>query len=335
MVIALWLLSAAWAGVHVVTSGETLEGVLDRLGAGDRADEVRRMNGLGPGEQPAPGTVLDLPGDLSSGTCQPSYLRTFAGDGTIQRPGSAVAEPLGRRAPLPVGTLVCTGLDSFATVSLALDLGGAGYDDVTLMPETCITIRGSFANAGPTARTSVLALQQGSLSVREAGQGKVVVETAAGVTLGDQGGFRVSREPEATRTEAVGAEVLTIAQGAQVRLPEGYGGRTVIGQAPGPAIALPGVGRLLYPLDGSLLLRPDFAWTAAENVLGYYVEISVVPDFTEIVWKQRVGMELWEPRSLVLPATSSGVYWRVTSFDRAGFEGPPSEAWWLTLPVVQ
>lgn len=325
----LWL-SAAFGGAHVVVPGDTLEGLLERLGAAERGDEVRRLNGLGPDEQPRVGTVLDLPDDLPIGTCQPSWLRTFAGQGTIQRPGAAAAEPLQRRTPLPVGTVVCTGLDSFATVSLALDLEGGGFDDVTLMPETCITIRGSYNNPG--SRLSLLGLEQGALSVREADRGQVVVQTAAGLTLGDQGGFRVAREPEATRTEAVGAEVLTFAQGEQVRLPEGYGNRTVVGQAPGAAVSLPGTPRPHRPVDGTVLLRPDFAWSAVDNIIGYSVEIATVPDFTDIVWKQRVSLELWEPRALVLPQAPGGLYWRVTAFDRAGFEGPPSETWWVSLP---
>ncbi|HMV68535.1 MAG TPA: LysM domain-containing protein [Myxococcota bacterium] len=325
-----WWIAGALAGVHVVGAGETVESIAERLGAAGREVEVRRMNGLGPGEQPPIGTVLELPDDVALGVCQPSYLRAFSGQGSVLRPGAAAAEPLVRRATLPVGAVVCTGPGSFATVSLSIDLEGEGRDDVTLMPETCVTVRGSYAVAG--GRTSVLSLGQGELSVREAPAGQVVVQTTAGVTLGDDGGFRVAREPASTRTEAVGAQVTTFAQGQQVQLPEGYGGRTREGEPPGPAVELPPAGHLVRPADGSVLVRPDFAWTVADNVLGYFVEIAATADFSELLWKQRVAIELWEPRSLALPALPGGVFWRVTSFDRAGFEGAPSEAWWLALP---
>lgn len=331
MIAALVWMSAAWAGVHVVRDGETVESILEAAGAPERAAEVRALNGLPVGGQPKVSSVLDLPDDLAAADCQPSYVRSAEGPGTVLVPGGAAATPLVERIPLPIGSRVCTKDTGYATLRLALDVGAGDFDDVTLMPNTCLTIRGSYGRSG--ARTSLVQLDAGSVNVSEGSRpGNIAVQTLAGVTVGDDGGFRVTVEPDATRTEAVAADVVTLAAGAQVDVPEGFGGRTVVGEAPGQPIALLPPGALLAPESERALRRPEFRWTAVPVALGYRLEISVSEDFSRVVTVVDYGSPTYVFRSLMLPNETRQAWWRVSSIDRSGFVGVPSDARTFWMP---
>lgn len=324
-----WL---ALAGVRVLVQGDTVESVAQELGVPERAAELRALNGLGPDDVVPPGTVIELPPDLPGGDCQPAYVRAITGAGEVWQQGAATSLPLTERMPLAAGSKVCTGEDAYATIRLGVDLDAGTFDEVGLTPGTCMVVRGMWG--ARDGRVAVLALDRGSVVVLspEASRGRVVVETRAGVTLGDAGGFRVAVEADATRTEAVGEPVLTMAQGAQVAVPKGFGGRTVVGQTPGAPVALPPSSTLQTPGVGAVLRRAEFSWTPADGGVGYAVEMSPDADFSRIVYKRAVGDADFRPEALALPVRGDGLYWRVTTLDRGGFEGPPSDAWWFLFP---
>lgn len=331
MMLLLWLGLAEAGTARVVRAGETVESVAASYGDPALAVEIRRRNALGPTEQPRIGTVLDLPDRLADGDCKASYVLGHRGTGTVRVPGEAALRPLANHEPLPSGATVCTGADSFARIHLAVSFDERDHDAIVLLPDTCVTLRASHRVQG--RRTSLVELGGGSVRVEERpGAGEVVVRTGDGLSLGEGGGFRVVQEPTATRTEAVAAEVLTLAAGNQVALPEGFGNRTPRGSAPGAPVRLPDAITLLAPAEGAPLLRPDFLWTESPVALGYFVEMALGPDFGAQVNRVRVPSDAWLPDELFLPSVEGGLWWRVTCFDLAGFEGIPSEARRFLVP---
>lgn len=326
------LVALAWAGVHVVRQGESVASIAAGTGVADAEAMIRRDNGLADGVEPVTGTLLVVPDADAGAACRPSFVRRAHGAATLRHPGESPG-PVADGTVLPVGAQVCTGPEGFAVLRLAVDLDGRGWDDVVVMPESCVTVRGAFQQAG-RGRSTLLALDAGQVQVMPSvgGQGDVIVATTAGVTVGDSGAFRVAVESASTRTEAVGAAVVTLAQGAQVAVPSGYGGRTEVGQAPGQPVLLPAAPLLLTPEDHTVLRRPDFTWTPVDVALGYVVEMSLTPDFAGVVQRQRVGPASWSPDRLLLPNREGGAWWRVITYDIAYFEGGPSEARWIAFP---
>jgi hypothetical protein len=339
----LWWLTLA--GVRVLTEGETVETVARSLNAGHRVDEIRALNGLAPGQEPPPGTVIDLPTDLPGGDCQPSYVRTLTGTGKLWEPRSGQYLPLTERQALEVESKVCTDADSFATLRLSVDMVTGSYDEVLLLPNSCVWVRGAWG--GGSNHTSLVQLTVVSLSVAPSlAGGDVLILTEAGVTVGEGGGFRVAVEEAATRTEAVSREVLTLAQGVQVALPSGYGGRTKVGQAPGPAMLLPPPPEiLLRPDDGGVLQRLDFGWSQVSVGVGYNIEFALDARFESVVFRTGTLVAQFPdptPQSITgeEPVTHLSLpvrrgqqfWWRVTTIDRLDFEGPPSAARALRFP---
>jgi hypothetical protein len=339
----LWWL--ALAGVRVLTEGETVESVASSLRASDRVEEIRKLNGLAAGQQPPPGTVLDLPPDLSGGDCQPSYVRTLTGTGKLWEPRTGQYLPLTERQALEAESKVCTDPGAYATLRLSVDMVTGAYDEVLLLPNSCVWIRGAWG--GGANHTSLVQLTEGSLSVApSAAGGDVLILTEAGVTVGEGGGFRVAVEEAATRTEAVSREVLTLAQGVQVALPSGYGGRTKVGEAPGPAMLLPPPPEvLLRPADGGVLQRLDFGWSQVDVGVAYNIEFALDPAFESVVFRsQTLVAQFPDPTPasiggeaplshLSLPVRrGQSFWWRVTTVDRLDFEGPPSAARALRFP---
>lgn len=165
--------------------------------------------------------------------------------------------------------------------------------------------------------------------------GTVAVRTVSGSTTGSGGGFRVTVEEDATRSEALHAPVDVEAQGVTVALDAGQGSRTVQGEAPGAPVDLLAPGSPTRPEVDAMLIRADFAWTSVEGALGYRVEFAADPDFTEILWSEDVAGSPWHPAVLMLPwGTTASLHWRLSSFDRLGFLGIPSAGRALKLPAV-
>jgi hypothetical protein len=323
-VVILLLSLCAWAGPHVVRKGETIES----LAAGD-AEAVRAANGLGPGEQPAVGAVVDLPDPPGTETT-PGVLLSLAGTGTARSPAGAV-RPLTRGEALEPGTTVCTDARSYATVRLAAATTSRGHDEVTLLAETCLTIRAVLGRSD--RHVSLIDLERGALAVRRAPDlGALAIRTASGVTTGEQGGFRVTVEAGAMRAEALDHPVAVMGGGEELVVDAGFGSRVRTGEAPSPAVRLLDPGSPRRPADGAALRRPDFDWVPVDRALGYRVEIAADPDFTALVRVEDVDAAEWRPADLFLPYRVPGLWWRVSSFDRTGFLGRPSDPRALAVP---
>lgn len=330
MIAWLMCIGVAMAGpMRVVLSGDT---VLS-LAGGDAAlaDDIREQNGL-TGE-PAVGSLLELPAGAADHANQGAFLIARVGMVTVQAVGEGVA-PLRLHVPVGIGSTVCTGARSSATLRLATqctDDGQAG-DDVVLGAETCVQVEHVYADTDE--RSTVIRVLKGEIAVQDnAAAGSVSVLTDAGLTTGESGGFRVTVEEEASRTEALTASVAVAAEGVALELAAGQGSRTNVGEAPGPAVDLLLPGRPTRPGDGDELVRPTFEWTPVEQALGYRVEFAADPSFTEVLQSQNVGATPWSPVVFTLPWPSSGaLFWRVASFDRLGFLGVPSAAFAMNLP---
>lgn len=317
------------AELHVVRSGDTIQTLAEALGDPALTTELRSLNDLAANAEPAVGDVLTLP-DTGAGVDQPAQVLALVGTGTLTVPGAS-AQPLVEGTFLPADTEVCTGEDSFATVRLASVPGCAEEDDVTLLPGTCMTVDGNHARTD--LRTSVVSVSSGAIAVRgNSGTGRVAVRTPAGITTGDDGGFRVAVEESSTRAEAVTGELAVLAQGVEKAVPAGFGVRTPDGEAPGELVELLPPGTPTAPEDRARLLVPDFAWTPVERALGYRIEVATDADFTRLVRRVEVGRTVWEPTQLFLPYQVPSLYWRVVSFDRLGFEGIPSDARQVLFP---
>lgn len=255
--------------------------------------------------------------------------------GTATHEGpTAPRGPAAEGDALPVGTTVCTGPESFSTIRLSVDVAALDHDDVHLGPETCLTL--TALGATPVGRTSAVRVGKGRVVVRAAERpGDIVVESNAGVTTGDRGGFRVAIEPDgAARTEALYGAVAVIGSGVERPLRAGQGSRTRIGSPPSLPIDLLPPGSPLRPEVGATLRRAEFSWTPIDEALGYRVELSINADFSEVVYASESPRPGLAPEGLYLPGRVPGLWWRVTSFDLTGFEGPPSDARPVALPDV-
>lgn len=328
-----WVVSALAAPVAIVHTGDTVESIAASLGDPGLAADLRVRNRISPGEQPAVGTLLALPDRIGQGDCEPSALIRQHEVVRVTLPGHITARRVPDYTPLPVGTKVCTDQGAFARIRLAgLLEGDATSDEITLMPSSCITIRSVDRVA--SRRRSLIDLQRGALSVADvSSDGTVLVQTPAGISGADKGGFRVTVEAsQATRTEALTAKVSTLAAGVEVELPEGFGGRTELGEAPGDPVALLVPGELLEPGMGQPQLRGRFVWTAVAPAAAYGLEVAHDRAFSQVVMADQVALPIYAPSGLLLPYRPAGLWWRVTSFDELGFQGLPSEPFWMTFP---
>lgn len=326
----LLLATVAHAAEHVVVlADEDVTAVAGRVGVDAAA--LAEANALAVDTRPTAGTVLDVPGADSS---TDAAVQSFYGTGTIRLP-SGDTRPLDVAVALPPGTLVCTDADSYATVRLAVAAEGRTHDDVSLLPETCLLVEATSRRPG--LRTSLVSLEQGSVTVQTAEDGSergtITVRTEAGLTTGQGGGFRVHREPTATRTEALYNALSVVAQGEVLDLKAGQGSRTRDGEAPGDLVDLLRPGAPERPRDSADLRRPDFSWRPVGDAVAYRVELSTSPRFDRVFRGQVVERAVWEPSALVVPADVPGLWWRTAPFDALGFLGLPSEVSRLNLPA--
>jgi hypothetical protein len=323
----MWWLPDAFAAEHLVRQGDSLQSIARAWGT-DVAT-VQRLNHIRGADLPPVGATVLVP-DRPGSASVPAALSSVVG---AVRATDPAGQPISARigAVLPVGSTLCTEADSYATVRLAATRGGT-HDDVSLSPDSCVQVRTSIA--APAGRQSRLRLTDGSLSVRAAeAPGEVVVDTPSGLATGAGGGFRVHLEDERTRLESLDAAVALIGAGKEQVVDPGFGARVAAGRAPDRPSPLPAASEAVLPDDGSALLDPVFAWTPVERVLGYRVEFSSAPDFTEVVFSEDVSTPGYTPEVLFLPIRVRGLWWRIASFDRAGFLGPPSRPRALTLPA--
>ncbi|MDP2316116.1 MAG: LysM peptidoglycan-binding domain-containing protein [Pseudomonadota bacterium] len=313
---------------HVVREGETLARVAADEGVPVAA--LRALNRIPAREEAPVGTVLLLPGEDGNATA--AVVLTVMGPSTATLPGER-AVPLAQTHALPAGTLVCTEASSYATLRLATSTKTRGHDEITLLGGTCLTLDSSWSR--DTDHASLVSMRRGSVSVRAAtdGGGAVTVRTDAGVSTSESGGFRVTVEEGASRTEAIDGPVAVMGAGEEVELPTGYATRVRKGEAPLAALRLLAPGVPVRPSERDPLRRPDFEWTPVDRALGYRLEISRTEDFSDIVMAESVGAPPWLPETLFLPFNGTGLWWRVASFDRTGFLGPPSEPRRIALPA--
>ncbi len=331
LLLVLPLLQAA--EYRVMRLGDTVEAIAEDLGDPALAVDIRSLNQIEAGVQPAIGSLLELP--ITPGPPlveQQGAVLHASGEVTVRLPDQATV-PGTPGLQLPQGSAVCTGPGSYATLRLARSGGSLAHDDVNLLAETCLTIISTVSRAAE--RSSVLRVESGSIAIRAADEtpGTVVVETAAGITTGRGGGFRVSREADATRTEALDAPVAVLGAGQEVAVGAGQGSRTVSGQAPSPPVDLLLGATPQRPQLDQPLRRPDFGWTPVQGALGYRVEIATTSDFSAIVTAEGVPEPSWSPQLLFLPYRVEGLWWRVAAFDRVGFLGFPSEPRALVMPA--
>lgn len=250
----------------------------------------------------------------------------------LLRTGTGPQRPIEVGTPLPEGVTVCTAPDAWATIRLARDLTTPGHDDVSLFGGTCLTL--VTLRAGATSHASRITMEQGSVSVRAVDTpGSLAIQTRDGVTAGTTGGFRVTVEPEATRTEAVERPVSVRGAGQEVAVGAGQGTRVREGRAPEAPVDLPQAALLDRPDEGGVLRRPDFVWHPVDGALGYRVEISATEAFDAILVAEEVPAAAWRPDVLFLPYRVPGLYWRVAAFDRVGFLGLPSQPRSLAFPA--
>lgn len=313
---------------HVLQEGETLPGVAAAQGVSVAA--LRALNQIDPRQTPPVGTVLLIPG--GDADTPAAVVLTVSGPATATLPGEAAVRLVQTHA-LPSGTLVCTEPAGYATLRLATATRTRDHDEVTLLGGTCLTLDASWSQA--TDHASVVSVRRGSVAVRAGagGKGAVTVRTDAGVTTSDEGGFRVTVEEGAARTEALDGPVAVVGAGKRVDLPTGFGTRVRKGEVPTTASALLAAGIPQRPSEKEPMRRPDFDWVPVDRALGYRVEIATTADFSEIVLAEDVGAPPWAPATLFLPFRGEGLWWRIASFDRTGLLGPPSAAQRIVLPA--
>lgn len=329
----LWLL--LWGAAALaddrwpVRAGETIETVAVALGDPRLADEIRRINGLAPTAQPVVGSSLILPPPQVP---IHGLVLSVHGAGTVSRPGAPQA-PLAPGQELPMGAQVCVGAEGLATLRLAILDGSDHHDDIHLMPGTCVSIE--RADATPGARRSLVDLRSGSVSVLPADgtPGTVTLRTPSGITTGQQGGFRVTVEPGAARTEAVEEPVAVLGAGVRVELGAGTGSRVRTGERPQTPVPLLLGGALLSPASGEALRRPDFTWRPTERALTYQVQVAADPGFRELMLIETVTEPAWRPELLQLDYASAAVWWRVLPVDRTDFVGVPASAHEVRWPT--
>ena len=309
---------ALGAELHVVHRGETVLTIAG--GDASLADAIRAANGLAPGVEPALGAVLAMP--TGSGHEDTRGELTWLAGTATARTGAGPAAPASEGDGIAAGDTLCTGANSFATIRLS-GLPGGKHHEVNLFPETCVAVEALTRRSERV--DSAVRLDQGGLSVASDDVGgDVVVRSAASVAVGT-GGFRVRVDPESTRTEALDAPVAVFGQGAQVDLATNQGNLTRVGEAPGAAVDLLRPGVLQLPDAGAMLVRPDFRWRAVEGALGYRFEILSRRDGAGQLLMEDLPAESFQPDLLVLPFRVDGLYWRISSFDRTGLLGRPSD----------
>ncbi|MBL8618680.1 MAG: hypothetical protein JNM72_23910 [Deltaproteobacteria bacterium] len=315
----------------VVAAGEDLAAVAGRAGVMPAA--LAAENGLQVDAPLAAGTLLRLP--LRAGEVPgPGLVLALVGQATV-RVGAAPPIPVSEGGAVPLGALLCTAAESYLTVRMAWDAAGGGHDDVNLLPGTCATLAAAHVQRGQ--RISVLRLQQGSVTVpaQRPGErgGAVTVETAAGASAAEAGGFRVHVEPEAARTEALGTPMVVYGAGVAQPLAAGEGSRTRAGEAPGRPVPLLVPGQLLRPAAGAELRRPELVWAPVERALSYQVELATSADFRSLALVVHRDEARFAPTVLALPYRVPGLWWRVSPVDRTGFIGLPSDGRPLRPPA--
>lgn len=329
LLLLLWSALALAAETWTVAPGETLPTIARALGDPALVTELARVNGLSPDAALTPGQVLELP--AGSGGVSAELLHA-QGSVTSMMPGQ-IAVPIEAGRRLLAGTTVCTGPDGFAALRLATTGVQGRHDDVNLLPGTCLTVE--RASSGAQRRASIISVLRGSVTVRTSddGAGTVTVRTPSGMTTGEHGGFRVSVETGAARTEAVEQPVSVLGGGDEVQVGAGEGTRVRTGERPDAPTPLLRPGPLVTPPDSATLYRPDFRWVAVDRALGYRLEISSSADFLDLLVVEVVDEELWSPTRLLLPYRVEGLWWRVSPIDRTGFVGVPTRARALSLPA--
>lgn len=323
-------LPASAGETRVVARGDTASSIAEAAGISEA--ELRELNGLGPDEELAPGAVVELPpGERET---QIAVVWSLSGEATGQLPGKAdELVPLVKGQCLPMGSRVCTGEESFAAIRLQSTADAGRFDDLSLLPGTCLTVEAASTVEG--RRNAVVSVDQGAISVRadEVSPGSLTVVTRDGTIAGTSGTFRVTLEEEATRTESLTDEVQVFGGGVQVEVGPAQGNRVAEGQAPTPPVDLLPPGTPIKPLDGSVLRWTDFEWTADPDALAYQIEVALDPDFVELAYRKNITPTIWTPTVLTLPVRVEGLWWRISAFDDLGFQGMPSEVQGLTLPA--
>ena len=328
--ILLLLTEALAAGHYILRADESITDIAERLNIAELT--LRELNNLSADAAPVAGTVLMLPATVER-QARKAQVLSVTGTGRITSPeGEEV--PLACGAWMEPGTTICTSVESFTTVRLAEDEDARLFDDVRISSSTCMTIVSSAIS--PEGRSSLLNISEGSISVSasEEDAGVITVQTPSSLTSGTQGDFRVTIEENAARTEALDDAIVTVfSEGVEIELTEQQGTRAQTGEAPIEPVALLDTGFLIRPDNDAVLLWPDFTWTPVDRALGYRVQISSSPDFARILHQEDVPYPEWRPDFLMLPVDVSALWWRVTSFDRLGFESPPSNPRRLQLPT--
>ncbi|MEL6345792.1 MAG: hypothetical protein AAFV53_21965 [Myxococcota bacterium] len=326
------LATADAAEHHLVRPGQTFTAIARQLGDPELADEIAQLNQMDIDAVLTPGTLIDVPTTADAVTGPPAQIASLKGSGQLYLPPNARALPIRIGQDLPPDTLVCTDDGSFVRIRLTVQHDTFLHDEVSLMPSTCLRIAQLVSR--PDGRKSTLVLANGSVSVRETdGRGELILLSEDGVTTGAQGGFRVTREEGATRTEATNGRVAVLSGGQEVRLDPGEGSRTRRGLPPTPATALLPAGALDRPKPDAILYRADFIWRPVPGALGYRIEIAADSDFTDLLVVEDVDHTRWEPELLFLPTARSAVWWRVSAFDRAGFQGLSDEIRTVRYPT--
>lgn len=321
----IFVVAAAWAAPHLlVRPGDSLESLAAAWGVD--AAELRAHNGLAAGAQPRPGSLLELPARSEA----MANLSQVTGEVRVRRPGQA--EAAGRPGDdLPAGTVVCTGADGFATLRLA-SIPGGPHDEVSLLPGTCLVVEAAEVRAG--RRASEVELSAGSVAVRDnAGGGELLIRTGAGLTAGQGGGFRVTVEPAAARTEAISDPVAVVGAGELLELPAAHGARVREGQAPGAPVRLLDAPALASPATGVVLAAARFDWAPVAAALGYRFFVATDPDFAFPVLVDRLPDAGWRPTRFELPAEAGAWWWRVEAIDADGFVGMPPAGRCFTAPA--
>jgi len=328
MIALLMSTSASASGLKVVRTGESVESIAASLGEPSLVPMLRQLNALDGVQQPNIGDVLVLP-PLEGQIALSGALLSLWGRGELI-PAGGIPAALTEGMHLPVGSVVCTDVDSYATIRLAVS--NDQHDDVTLLGNSCLTLES--VSMREASRRSVVSLTRGGLTIRAAdASGEVMVLTESGLATGDRGGFRVSLEDTAVRTEALYADVAVFGAGEEVAVDAGFGSRVITGEPPSVPSRLLAPEALLTPEAGASLRRPDFTWTPVERAPMYLVEVSTTPDFSQIIRAVEVVQPEWSPDVLLSPYRVEGLWWRVSPIDRIGFVGQPSTARNLNFPM--